>query len=94
MTNQMSDDEKSMRAIDMFESAWFGQGDAFWAWVKTDAALPYMLAFREMRTPLDTTQPLDFLSESDEPDLLDPDHLEALSASIEEQYGEKAPQND
>ena len=34
-------------AVLMFESGWFGQGDAFWRWVETAEAKPYVEAFAQ-----------------------------------------------
>ncbi|MBB3588933.1 hypothetical protein [Sphingomonas sp. BK481] len=73
---------------DMFHSGWFGQGPAFWRWVETDAAQPYIAACAAMRraptpgeladvmTPDPTTQAIE-----------DPDFLAALAASIEATFG-------
>lgn len=62
-------------AVLMFESGWFGQGDAFWRWVETAEARPYVEAF-------------DLLGDDEAgPDLLDPDHLDRLAEDIEAQFG-------
>jgi hypothetical protein len=31
--------------LDMFESGLFGQGNAFWRWIATDEARPYLATF-------------------------------------------------
>src|SRR3546814_2031151 len=37
--------------LDMFESGLFGQGNAFWRWIATDEARPYLAAFAADRAP-------------------------------------------
>jgi len=37
--------------LDMFESGLFGQGNAFWRWIATDEARPYLTAFAVDRAP-------------------------------------------
>jgi hypothetical protein len=67
--------------LDMFESGFFGQGDAFWRWIATDEARPYLAAFAADRAPPRDGEffALDFAAE----DLLDPDHLAELAQQIE-----------
>ena len=82
----------SAAEIAMFESGWFGRGDAFWQWVKTPDAKPYIEAFMDQQRLLKAGEPLNLISgfdEEDEPDLLDPDHLHDLALSIEERFGQK-----
>lgn len=74
--------------IRMFESGWFGQGDAFWQWVKTPDAAPYVEAFTRMYQPPRDDEPFDLLGDdADGVDLLDPAHLERLAADIEARFG-------
>lgn len=75
--------------IAMFESGWFGRGDAFWSWVKAPEAKPYIEAFIAERQPLKRGEPLNLIGgfdEEDDPDLLDPDHLRELAANIEARF--------
>lgn len=69
----------------MYESAWFGQGDAFWRWIETQAALPYIEEFAAAMTPPSPSDTFDLLAD-DDPDLLDPDHLDMLRQEIEQAY--------
>jgi hypothetical protein len=73
---------------DMFELGWFGQGPAFWRWIETDAAHPYIKACAAMRRAPQPDEPFDVFA--DDPDMRaieDPDHLAALAVSIEDEYG-------
>ena len=74
--------------ISMFESGWFGQGPAFWRWVKTPETKPYVEAFMQMHRRPEADEPLDLLGEDDTDDLLDPDHLHKLARDIESRFGE------
>ncbi len=74
--------------IAMFESSWFGQGAAFWRWVKTQEAKPYVEAFMDMHRRPNADEPLDLLGEDDTADLLDPVHLEKLAREIETRFAE------
>lgn len=47
--------------VDMFELGWFGQSDAFWKWVDTAEALPYIREVAAMHTALPEGTPLGFL---------------------------------
>jgi hypothetical protein len=69
--------------IAMFESGWFGQSSAFWRWVKTPEAKPYVDAFTDMHRRPAAAEPYDLLGEEDTPDILDPDHLKKLARDIE-----------
>lgn len=76
----------------MFESGWFGRGEAFWRWVKTPEAKPYIEAFTAQQRPLQRGEPLNLIGgfdEEEEPDLLDPSHLHDLALSIEERFGQE-----
>lgn len=77
--------------ISMFESGWFGQGPAFWRWVKTPEAKPYVEAFMDMHQRPDPDEPFDLLGEEDAPDLLDPDHLRSLARDIEARFADEGP---
>lgn len=74
--------------ISMFESGWFGQGPAFWRWVKTSEAKPYIEAFMQMHRRPKADEPLDLLGEDDAADLLNPVHLEKLARGIEVRFAE------
>lgn len=75
-------------AVLMFESGWFGQGDAFWRWVETAEAKPYVEAFARSYAPPEDGEALDLLSDDEAgPDLLDPDHLDRLAKDIEARFG-------
>ena len=41
----MSERMNDAAVIAMFESSWFGQGPAFWRWIETPEAAPYIEAF-------------------------------------------------
>jgi hypothetical protein len=74
--------------IRMFESAWFGQGDAFWRWVDTAEAEPYVAAFNDMMRPLPPGEPLDLLGPDDDTgDILDTTDFARLATEIEAKYG-------
>lgn len=75
--------------IRMFESAWFGQGEAFWAWIETPDALPYITDFAKLMTRPRASDTFDFFAD-DEPDRLHPDHLDALRIEIERNHGQCA----
>lgn len=72
--------------VAMFESGWFGQGSAFWRWVQTPEAKPYVEAFTRMHQRPEADEPLDLLGDEDTPDILDPDHLEKLARDIETRF--------
>ena len=77
--------------IAMFESGWFGRGDAFRQWIETSDAKPAIQAFIDQQRPPRTGEPLNLIGgfeEEDEPDLLDPDHLHDLVLSIETRFGQ------
>ena len=71
--------------LDMFASGLFGQGNAFWRWIATDEARPYLAAFAADRAPPREGEvfALDFTAE----DLLDSDHLAELAQQIEATHG-------
>ena len=73
---------------DMFESGWFGQGPAFWRWIETEAAQPYIAAMADLRrAPVEGEL---FAIDLNAPDILDPDHLDTLAEQIEAQHGDSA----
>lgn len=65
--------ETPLVAIKICGSNWFGQGDAFWLWVRTLAAAP--------------TCRLRLLGGNGKPDLLAPQHPAQLADSIKAQHG-------
>lgn len=71
--------------LDMFKSGQFGQGDAFWRWIESAEARPYLAAFAADRAPPrpDELFAVDLASS----DLLDPDHLAGLAQQIEAAHG-------
>jgi len=71
--------------LDMFESGLFGQGNAFWRWIATDEARPYLAAFAADRAPPREGEffAVDLAAE----DPLDPDHLAELAQHIEAAHG-------
>lgn len=71
--------------LDMFESGLFGQGDAFWRWIATDEARPYLAAFAVDRAPPGEGE--FFALDSCATDLLDGDHLAELARKIEATQG-------
>lgn len=74
--------------IDMFESGWFGRGAAFWRWVATEEAKPYVEAMAAQRQPIDAGEFAGWAIDVDEhDDLLDPAHLAELARRIETEYG-------
>lgn len=78
-------DDFSQARLDMFESGLFGQGTAFWRWVATDAASPFIAAFAaDRRAPL-PGEPFAFDPSAE--DLLAPDRLAQLAAEIEAAHG-------
>jgi hypothetical protein len=78
-------------AVLMFESGWFGQGDAFWRWVETAEAKPYVEAFARSYAPPEDGEAFDLLGDDEAgPDVLDPDHLDRLAEDIEARFGKGA----
>ncbi len=73
--------------ISMFEFAWFGRGPAFWRWVKTLEAKPYIEAFMDMHRRPNADEPFDLLGDDDKPDILDPHHLKVLARNVEARFG-------
>lgn len=83
--------------VAMFEAGWFGRGEAFWRWVRTPEATPYIEAFTAQLQPLKRGEPLNLVGgfdEEEEPDLLEPDHLRELAASIQERFGKEVGKED
>ena len=79
-------DHNAQTRIDMFESGWFGQGPAFWRWIETEAAQPYIAAMADLRrAPAEGEL---FAIDLNAPDILDPDHLDALAGQIEAQHAD------
>ena len=74
--------------ISMFESGWFGQRSAFWSWVKTPEAKPYVAAFTDMRQRSQNDEAFDLLGDDDTPGL---DHLAGLARDIEARFTEGGP---
>jgi len=73
---------------DMFEVGWFGQGPAFWRWIETEAAHPYIRACAAMRRAPHLNELFDALAHDSEMSAIeDPDHLAKLAVSIEADYG-------
>lgn len=72
--------------IAMFESGWFDRSAAFWRWVKTPEAKPYIDAFTDMHRHPAADEPYDLLGDEDAPDILDPDHLKKLARDIETRF--------
>lgn len=74
-------DHYAQTHLDMLESGWFGDGEAFWRWVRSEAAQPYVQAMKALREPW--TGGWDLAGGDDgDSDLLDPDHLAALRQQI------------
>jgi hypothetical protein len=71
--------------LDMFESGLFGQGNAFWRWIATDEARPYLAAFAADRAPPSGSE--FFAADLTAEDLLDSDHLAELAQKIEAAHG-------
>src|SRR3546814_18702962 len=69
----------------MFESGLFGQGNAFWRWIATDEARPYLTAFAVDRAPPSGSE--FFAAELSAEDLLDSEHLPELAQKIETATG-------
>ena len=71
--------------LDMFESGVFGQGNAFWRWIATVEARPYLAAFAADRAPPSEREffAVDLAAE----DLLESDHLAELAQQIEATHG-------
>ena len=70
--------------VDMFQLGWFGQGSAFWRWVKSDEALPYIEVIAAMRAPIGAEKPA--TDPAAEAVLSDPAKMDELAAWIEETY--------
>ena len=71
--------------LDMFESGLFGQGNAFWRWIATDEARPYLAAFAADRAPPNGSE--FFAADLTAEDLLASDHLAELAQKIEAAHG-------
>lgn len=74
--------------LDMFESGWFGQGPAFWCWIETEAAGPYIAACASLRSPPIAGE--FFAIDFDVPDILNPATLDQLAAQIGRDYAAEA----
>ena len=75
----------------MFESAWFGQGPAFWRWVDTPEAEPYVAAFIEQQTPPKPGEYFGVIGGFDDDEglsILDTTDFARLTAEIEAKYGD------
>lgn len=83
MTASVADDGRTR--LDMFELGWFGQGAAFWRWIETPEAVPYIRACAAMRAPPSAGELA--LAPFDGDELLDPDALDELAARIEREHG-------
>ena len=87
MTTTPTDAEAAHLA--MFESTWFGQGSAFWRWVQTPEAAPYVAAFVERLRALPPVQQFNLVSEVEEPhSILNSTDFDQLADDIEARYGE------
>lgn len=81
--------DNAQTVIDMFELGWFGQGPAFWRWIETDAARPYIAACAALRRAPQPGELVDAFSESAATKAIDdPANLTALAAAIEAEYGD------
>jgi hypothetical protein len=77
----VTDDRYAQTYLDMHQLGWFGQGSAFWRWVKTEQALPYVKVCAAMRRPIGAeAEPTDPKAEAV---LSDEDMLDELAAWIE-----------
>src|SRR3546814_12152046 len=75
--------------LDMFESGLFGQGNAFWRWIATDEARPYLTAFAVDRAPPSGSE--FFAADLSAEDLLDSEHLAEMEigrAACRERVGQ------
>lgn len=78
---------------DMFELGWFGQGPAFWRWIETEAAHPYIKACAAMRRAPQPNELFDVFANDPEMSAVeDPEHLAALAAMIEAEHGDHTRQ--
>ena len=77
----------------MLASSWFGQGRAFWRWIVTAEAEPYVAAFIERQRSSDTDQPFAPIGGfGDKPDsILATTNFARLAADIEARYGTRDP---
>src|SRR3546814_15651470 len=73
--------------LDMFESGLFGQGNAFWRWIATDEARPYLAAFAADRAPPSGSEV--FAADLTAEDLLDSDQLAELAQKNEARSEER-----
>ena len=74
-------DDFAQARLDMFEAGLFGQGPAFWRWIETDAAQPYLAAFAADRRPPEPGEPFAIDLAAD--DLLAADRLAPLALQID-----------
>lgn len=86
--NAMQAHQGDQTHIDMFESGWFGRGAAFWRWVVTEQAQPYVEAMAAMRAPIDVDDEAAgwAIDVDGHEDLLDPVHLDELRVRIETEF--------
>ena len=86
--------DNAQTVIDMFELGWFGHGPAFWRWIETDAARPYITACAALRRAPQPGELVDGFAESAATKAIDdPAHLTALAAAIEAEYGDHNAMN-
>ncbi|GEM73126.1 MULTISPECIES: hypothetical protein [Sphingomonas] len=74
---------------DMLNMGCFGNGPAFWRWIETQAAQPYIAACAALRAPPVAGE--FFAIDFDAPDILDADALERLRHKIEAEHGSADP---
>ena len=77
---------------DMVQLGWFGRGRAFWRWVETPGAAPYIAACAAMRRAPEPGELFDAIGlGNDAMSILDDmDALAQLAARIEDGYGDLA----
>ncbi|WP_254602527.1 hypothetical protein [Sphingomonas bacterium] len=80
---------------DMFAVGWFDQGAAFWRWVETPAAKPYIAACAAMRRAPEPGELFDAYGRDDDAMSVidDVDALAQLAARIEAEHGDGSVPN-
>jgi hypothetical protein len=74
---------------DMLDMGCFGHGPAFWRWIETQAAQPYIAACAAQRTPPVAGE--FFAIDFNAPDILEATALEQLRQQIEAEHGGAKP---
>lgn len=83
----MNTDRYAQTYLDMHQLGWFGQSSAFWRWVKTEEALPYVKVCAAMRRPIGSeAEPTDAHAEAV---ISDADKLDELAAWIEATFADE-----